>query len=64
MPQLSPYEDDIYSAHKVHVLDLRRKDTVPWEQPFVLLRRDAWNRFWQLPSFVKFREAVRNVQTP
>ena len=62
MPQLSPYEDDIYILEKVDVLDLCRKDTPPWEQPFVLLRRDAWNRFWQLPSFVKFREAIQNIQ--
>ena len=64
MPELSPYEDDIYPVHKVRVLDLRRKDTPAWEQPFVLLEKDGWNRFWQLPSFVKFREAVRNVQAP
>ena len=33
MPELSPYEDDISPLSKVHVLDLCRKDTPPWEEP-------------------------------
>ena len=62
MPQLSPYEDDIYILEKVDVLDLCRKDTPPWEQPFILLKKNNWTRFWQLPSFVKFRDAVQKIQ--
>ena len=62
VPELSPYEDDIYTIHKVHVLDLCRKDTPPWEQPFVLLLHDGWSRFWQMPSFVKFRDAVQKIK--
>ena len=61
VPELSPYEDDISPLSKVHVLDLCRKDTPPWEEPFILLRDDDWRRFCQLPTMVSFLEAVNNI---
>ena len=61
VPELSPYEDDISPLSKVHVLDLCRKDTPPWEEPFILLRDDDWRRFCQLPTMLSFLEAVKNI---
>lgn len=61
VPELSPYEDDISPLSKVHVLDLCRKDTPPWEEPFILLRDEDWRRFCQLPTLVSFLEAVKST---
>ena len=62
MPELSPYEDDICSDNKIDALTLRKRDSPPWEQPFIWLPHDQWTRYWQLPSFVKFRDAVQKIQ--